>query len=388
MPRNNQTLCAILYLSASLTVMAGAAIAPALPAMEEHFRESPNLSMRLSLMVTIPALCTAIAAPLGGWIGDRTGRSLALVAALWLYAISGAAGLLLSGIDQILATRALMGIAVALIMTSALGLVGDLFAGDQRRTVLGRQAAWTAIGGIFFPLIGGLCADISWRGAFLPFLVAAPLAIWARATLPREPAQRTAQLSAKVGLAILRPVFAPYLIAILGMALFNVFPMKIGLHLAGKEGLLPEGLGTGLATGIALGWLSACAAITSSLFGAVYTRIGRRVCLSTFLVLFGVGYLGIGIASGVVLLLLAVTIAGLGLGLLMPLVSHWVLDAAPETTRGALLGGLSTAVFAGQFSAQFFADPTAASLGSAGLFIALGAAAIGAGAAVLLTNRR
>lgn len=387
MQHNGVSTRAILYLSASLTVMAGAAIAPALPAMAAHFGDGPEISTRLSLMVTLPALCTALVAPLGGWVGDRAGRAVALVAALLLYAIAGAAGLFLTGIDLILASRALVGISVALVMTSAIGLVGDLFSGEARSTVVGRQAAWTAIGGIVFPLVGGIFADITWRGAFVPFLLAAPLALWARATLPRQSETSGESIRVPLNPVTLSPVMAPYLIAILGMALFNVFPIKIGFHLQGVPGLLSEEIGAGLATGLALGWLSACAALSSTFFAVVYTRLGRGGTTGAFFLLLGLGYVGIGAAGGTVMLVTAITVAGVGLGLLMPVVSHWVLERAPEATRGALLGGLTTAVFAGQFSAQFVADPLSSALGSAGLFLTLGGVAAGAGITMVMMPR-
>jgi MFS family permease len=63
-----------LLASAALTIMAGATIAPSLPAMREVFVGTPGAEVLVRLVLTITALAIALTAPLAGVFADRVGR--------------------------------------------------------------------------------------------------------------------------------------------------------------------------------------------------------------------------------------------------------------------------------------------------------------------------
>ena len=68
----------------TLTVMSGAVIAPALPAMEAYFAEVAHAALLTRLVLTLPGLAIALSAPVAGWVPDRWGRKRLLVAAIVL----------------------------------------------------------------------------------------------------------------------------------------------------------------------------------------------------------------------------------------------------------------------------------------------------------------
>jgi MFS family permease len=73
-----------LLLASSMTVMAGAIIAPALPDIERIFADQPRVELLVRLVLTLPALFTAIVAPVAGWAIDRFGRRRLLLGGLML----------------------------------------------------------------------------------------------------------------------------------------------------------------------------------------------------------------------------------------------------------------------------------------------------------------
>lgn len=387
-PTTDRSVRLALYFSASLTVMAAAGLAPALPAMEGAFADEKNLTIQLSLLITLPALTTALTAPFCGWVADRAGRGYTLIAALWLYALSGSSGVLLDHLCQILVSRAILGFSVALIMTSAMGLVADYFEGDRRNDVLGKQAAWTAVGGIAFPILGGILAQAHWRAAFLPFIVAAVIALYTTAALRHPPPRRAFTKPQRNQVFSLRLVLLPYSIALVGMMLFNVVPIKIGLFFAEHPGLLPPLSGASFAAGLVIGLLSFFAALSSSSYRHVHRRLGLGGSAAAFFLLFGIGMFIMGMAESFPTMVVGVLIAGLGLGLLMPNVTVWVVGAAPIHSRGLLLGGLTTAIFGGQFLAQFIADPIHLMLGLTSLFVITGFLALSVSLLLVAKNLR
>jgi MFS family permease len=79
--------------------------------------------------------------------------------AIILFAVAGASGLVLDSLPALLVGRAALGIAVGAIMTVATALAGDYFAGPQRQAFMGRQGAFTGIGGLVFITGGGSSRD-------------------------------------------------------------------------------------------------------------------------------------------------------------------------------------------------------------------------------------
>ncbi len=110
-----------LLLAASLTTMANATISPALPGLERLFADDPNASLLVRLLVPAPSLGVAVCAPLVGLVADRYGRRQLLLSGVFLFVIAGSAGLLLPDLASIFASRLLLGVAVALIMTAQTG---------------------------------------------------------------------------------------------------------------------------------------------------------------------------------------------------------------------------------------------------------------------------
>ena len=78
-----------ILLGGTMTVMAGATIAAALPEMNLVFQDVPNVDFLVKLVLTIPALLIAISAPFSGVLLDRWGRKPVLIAALILYGLAG-----------------------------------------------------------------------------------------------------------------------------------------------------------------------------------------------------------------------------------------------------------------------------------------------------------
>ena len=91
-----------ILLGSTMTVMAGATIAPALPEMYLVFLDVPNAAFLVKLVPTMPALLIAIGAPFSGILLDRWGRKPVLIAALILYGLAGTSGFLLGSLFGIL----------------------------------------------------------------------------------------------------------------------------------------------------------------------------------------------------------------------------------------------------------------------------------------------
>jgi MFS family permease len=359
----------LLLFASSLTVMAGATIAPSLPALRYHFVATPQADLLVRLVLTIPGLAIAASAPVAGWAADRIGRKPVLLAGLVLYVLAGASGLVLDSLAAILVGRVLLGVAVGLVMTAATTLIADLYAGPERERVLGVQAAAMGLGGVVFLTLGGALAEFSWRGPFAVYLaplLALPLfLLLIKETARREPGARPAAAIP------LRAVLTIYAIAFATMIVFYIIPVQLPFLLRGLGAPSPTLAGAGIAT-------ATFASAMTSLF--LLARLRKRLSVPMTLALsfaaIAVGYGVIAAAPAPALAFVGLVLAGFGLGLQMPALVGWLQSVVPPEARGRAAGGYTMAVFLGQFASPFVHAPAAAMVGYAGSYAVAAALAL------------
>ncbi len=367
-----------LLAASSLTVMAGAIVAPSLPAMGKAFSAIDPHGTLTRLVLTVPALSVALIAPLSGWLVDRLGRKRLLLFSILLYVLAGTSGAYLPTIWSILVGRAILGLAVAGIMISATTLIGDYFTGPARGRFLGLQGAFMALGGVVFLTGGGMLAEIGWRMPFLVYALALPLfflGMWSINEPVRDvrSVADTLHSHTKSQNNHLGTVSLIYLAGVLSMMVFYLTPVQIPFHLE-KFG------GGGLQSGLAIAASTLSGAIAAFAYGRIGKSMGVIGCTLFCFALMGVGYGIIAASSGYLGVLIGLVVSGFGSGLNMPNLSTWLLSIAPEHWRGRLTGGLTACLFTGQFLSPLAAKPfvmqggtTAAFVVAAGLsiFVAL-----------------
>lgn len=373
---------ATLLLSSSLTVMAGATIAPSLPAMREHFAAVPNADYWVRLILTAPALFIAIGAPLVGTVIDRFGRKPLLAIAIVLYGIAGTSGAVLNSIGLILVGRMLLGFSVAGIMTTATALIADYYVGTARAQFLGFQAAFMGLGGVLFLSLGGFLADINWRMPFLIYLLAlliVPLVIFGLPEPNRLANDLTSPETGKDGFPW-RVASLTYVAALLSQIVFYLIPVQLPFYL--QELVNANASQSGLA--IALSTLFSAASAIG--YKQIKARLSFTGIYAIAFFLMAIGYFIISISLTYAVALGGLAIAGTGLGLLMPNMNVSLTAVTPGHLRGRVLGGLTTAFFLGQFMSPVLSQPISAVAGldftyrlAGGLVLLMGAIALALG---------
>ena len=343
-----------LLLVSMLTVMAGATIAPSLPAMQNYFNEVENAEIWVRLVLTLPALAIVMGSPIAGQIVDTIGRKPLLICAAVLYGFGGGSGFLLNSLSTILIGRFLLGLAVAGVMVSATTLIADYYHGETRANFMGLQAAFMGFGGVVFLSLGGYLADIYWRLPFLIYLFAwilLPLVIF----FLYEPKsnQETDDNNPDISLSVL-PI--KLLILIYGSLLFAqiafyLVPVQLPFYL--KNLIQANASQSGLAIAI-MTFFSALASMT---YGKIKQCLSFIVILALGFVLMGVGNITIGLANNYPTICVGLVITGIGIGLIMPNLSVWLSKEVSNLLRGRALGGLTTFMFLGQFLSPIVTQP-------------------------------
>lgn len=360
-----------ILLGSTMTVMAGATISPALPAIERAFSATPNAALLTQLALTMPALIIALSAPIAGVLLDRIGRKPILLAALILYALAGSSGLWLNSLYAILIGRAFLGLAVAGIMSGFSTLIADYFAGAELDRFMGLQAAFTGLGGVVFVLFGGILAEMGWRLPFAIYLLSV-LVCGGVLFFIVEPQRAVAETDEKSVFSF-RPIFPVYVIAFFGMVIFYLVPTQIPFYLdrLGIRGALVGG---------AISTLTLMAAVASLQYQRLRARFAANLLFAITFVLMAIGYLVIGAAQSYVLVVVGLVIAGAGLGLLQPNLATWLVPLISAEQRGRAFGGLTTSLFLGQFLSPILFQPVPTATNSGLPYW------VGAGISLLLTG--
>ncbi|MEM6458522.1 MAG: MFS transporter [Planctomycetota bacterium] len=341
-----------LLFAASLTVLSNAVIAPALPSIARAYPGASGVAIKL--LVTLPALAIALLAPVSGVMADTLGRKRLLLGSVAVFVVAGGAGLVLDGVPALLVSRFALGLGVAGVMTASTTLVGDYFRGPQREAFMGLQSACMAFGGLIFVSAGGALAGLGWRYPFAVYLAALPL-LFVAAVVLREPDRDTADSKAsatedeaKTSPATVALIFA---LGLVGMAMFYLVPVQVPFLVVDDFG------GRELTGGLAIGACTLASGLIGLRYRVLAARLGPWGVAAATYALIALGYAAVWRSPSLPWLLAALAFAGLGTGLILPNVNVWLLAVAPERLRGRLVGGLTAAIFLGQFLSPVFTQP-------------------------------
>lgn len=152
-----------------LTVMAGAAVAPALGVIQEYFADSSPVLVQM--IISIPAIFIVITNSIFPRLCKRFGAKALTMIGLLLYTVSGCIAGAFSQIVLVLIMRAFVGIGVGIIMPLSTGLLSFYFPPEKQAKLMGYSSAMNQMGGVVATLLSGVLATISWRLSFLVYLM-------------------------------------------------------------------------------------------------------------------------------------------------------------------------------------------------------------------------
>ena len=329
--------------------------------------------------------------PIAGALSDVVGRKPLLLTGVLLF-LGGSAGCgAAGGIYELIAFRALQGAGAGVIMTSTFSVMGDLFPASERGKYIGLFAGIFALSGVIGAPLGGVLTEaISWRWVFWIMFFVGPIAglvialkmPWLRP--PRRPLRFD-----WLGTALLLPMLMPGLISVsfggelgwtspLVLALFGVSALSmllfvaverraavpiVPIHLFGintiaaatiamfvigigmmgvmvyMQFFLQVGLGANAAeAGSVMMPMIVISVAMAILGGQIMSRTGRYKYLAVLGSLLMVG--GMALLSTMTRettipgVLLRIVPFGIGMGLMMPVLSLATQNAAPQRYLG------------------------------------------------------
>lgn len=343
-----------LLLAATLTVMSNAIISPGLPGIAAYFAATPNADLLTRLLITAPSLTVAVIAPFAGLLVDRVGRKAMLMTGAGLFGLAGSAGLWAPSLQVLLASRLVLGIGVAMLMTAMTALVAQYFHGAARGRFMGLQMTFINFGGLVFIAAAGQLANHS---AFYPFalylagLVYLPVLYFCLEE-PKSHSHEDASHPSAQGQDGWQMVFALGLMLMaLTFATFYILPTQIAFYLGQLGHTDPS----------TAALMMVCVTFGAGTIAIVYPKLraalGRGGVLGAGFVMLGAGFWMISYVQLVPMIAAASVLVGIGPGLIVPTLFNSTLDAVPMRHHGMASGALTFSLFIGQFISPILTQP-------------------------------
>lgn len=232
----NKLKISILSLSL-LTVMAGAAVAPALGVIQEHFSNSSQLLIQM--IVSIPSIFIIFTSFIFQKLSKKfTIRTLVIVG-LAFYTIAGSIAGLIDNIYFVLIMRALVGIGVGIIMPLSTGLISFFFGESEQEGLLGLSSAMNQMGGVIATLLAGVLSTISWSASFYVYLLGLVSFVLCLIYLPSVKLQEDQTDNKSKTINVFKDSYQ-YIIAIfLSMTCFYIYPLSFSIERI-SAGIIPN----------------------------------------------------------------------------------------------------------------------------------------------------
>ena len=350
--QNGKLSSAILSISL-LTVMAGAAVAPALGIIRDHFAGRPD--MLLQLIISLPALLIIVTNLFFPWLCSRFKTKTLALSGLVLYVVAGAGCFFVDNLTVLLVLRALLGVSVGVMMPLSTGLLAYYYPPEQQASLMGLSAAMNQMGGVVATLLAGLLANIGWNYAFLVYLLGLIAVVLVASFLPNERLGKTNSdsqtLNSKPSTLNLIKRFHPSVVGMfLVMILFFIYPTRFAISAHAGTSLSNNAI-----TLIMVG-LDLVAFLIGLLFGRMM-RSFRYAMKYIPPVGFVIGYLFLSLGSSLPMLLLGSAFIGIANGIGVPYLDTIASMMAGKTAASTVMPLLSIALYLGQFMSPLLVTP-------------------------------
>jgi MFS family permease len=368
----------VLLLAAScMSVLGAVLIAPVLPQIAQEFAGIPGVDVLVPVVLTVPSLVIGLTAPFTGFIADKIDRKRVLLIAMVAYSVVGTAPLYLESLSAIIASRVLLGICEAAIMTCSTTLIGDYWTGARRAKYLGLQTLVASISATVFLGVGGVLGAAGWRTPFWMY-VAAVLLVIPMARLLWQPTGHAPgeALHRHLEPVPWRQLLAPCLVTLFGGVVFYALLVQLSFVLTG----------VGVTSTATIGGISAVMSLATAIGAGLFGRLSGRTPRSLLPIEFGLSALGLVIvfaAPSVPVIVIGAVLTGFGTGLLLPTLLTWAVNRLTFEQRGRGTGVWTGTLFVGQFLSPILLGVVGAGLG--GLQPALGVLGVAAAVMAVVT---
>lgn len=335
---------AILSLSI-LTIMATDTVAPLVGQISASFPDvNPTL---IKQTITLPSLMTIFFSLIAGQLVKVISKKTIMAIGLGLYTLGGIAAGWAHSFAWHLVLRSVLGAGTGLIVPLVASFIADFYKGKQRIDMIGYSFAVSHMGGVVMPPLAAWIGGQDWRSAFLIYGIAPIIFIFTMLFIPKQTRQNNSEKEVK------RTEPIPVLVIWLSIAsffmvvIFFIIITDIPFLIQSKQIIAPFVTAFGLSISTFGSTLSGLA------FSRVYLKLKKWI-IPVGLLICASGFILTTLTQSSIITLVGLFFTGVGLGLLISLVTLLTTNSVGPNDSTAALAVVNSAFSVGIFVSPFF----------------------------------
>lgn len=327
-----------------LPMMAIITLVPIVPAIISNFKDIPNIQVLAPMSLAAPGLCVALLSPYAGYLADKIGRRKLLLIFTLLYGIGGIIPFFIQSFPLLLASRFVLGIGEAFILTIGSALWGDYYdEASRKKWIVAQSITGTFLAALLLSLSGYL-ANYGWNYPFLVYGIAFVIFITSyififEPTVVVKNETKTDAPKATLSFKLIGVLCGTtFLAAIVYFAYTLHFSLVLDT--------------IGIKDNAKIGNFTAIASMGAPVGALLYRFVSKKnmyIQLALMGLFYTLGYIGTGFAHNETWVVVAGFAAQMGVGLTFPVLMPWSLSKLPAEFRGRGMGFWTTSFFLGQF---------------------------------------
>lgn len=327
------------------TVMAGAAISPALGVIAKAFPEAS--STMIKMILTAPALMIIPFTFFASYLTTKLPKRTIVIIGLGVYLVGGVGPQFMKTIETLILFRLVLGAGVGLLMPLSESLIYDYYMGQERTKMMGFNSAFSNFGGIITMLLAGWLAALGWRQPFNVYFLGLLIFVLVFFFLPKGEIYTQAPNERKLKIP---PAVYVYSLAMgaLMLAYYSV-STNMALYL-GENNLGGPGL-----SGIVVSLLTVGGMITS-LYLVQLKMIFKKFIIPVMLFAMGISFLFLSFTIIIPLIMISVCLIGFAQGSLFPIITMKALDSVKLHQTDRAIAVATSFIFSGQFLSPLVLD--------------------------------
>jgi len=365
---------------ALIHVLAGIGLASTTPVLSQiatHFSATPGAGTLVRGTVTAAGAAMIFGAPMAALLSERYGERRVLAGALFVFAVAGTAGAVLDNLWLLVASRALVGLAVAATGVAGIALLTKSVGDDQRNRWIGYVSVVGSLSSVISIPLAGVLGSIDWRLVFTLHLVAIPILAMVILFVRQPPPVRHLANSVRASSRF------PLALVFLGVAcgaVTTALPLFVPFHLNDIGETAPARIAVPLTATVV------SAALASFLYGRVRRRLGAIEVFAVSFLLASSGAAIVAASTGIAVAAAGMLVIGLGMGLIIPNLAAAASEGDPEL-RARRIGVAHAGFFGAPLLVQFALEPLTLSAGAGAALFAIAGFGLSMIAVVLLGRR-
>lgn len=358
---------------AMATVMAGAAISPALGKIAAHFAGTDPVLIKLIL--TAPALIIIPFSFISSYLTTKISKRSIVMIGLVIYVVAGVGAQFTNTIWSLLAFRFILGAGVGLVMPLSISLISDHFKGKEQVKMMGYNSAFSNLGGMLTMLVAGYLATFNWRVPFNVYFMGLGILVLVFFFLPKDKPREPQKKADRQKLPGMIYLFAFSSGSI--MLIYYAISTNMALYLEQSE----------LGGSELAGTVISCTTVGGVLTSLMLVRLQgvfRNALIPVTLAVMGIAFGGLAVSHSIPLIMMSVCLIGFGQGILFPLINIKALDLVAPEQSDKVIALISSLIYIGQFSSPLVLDSIGKLAGNPTIRFQYSTVAVSLAAAVLV----